>query len=198
VKAFALVAPVVASVVAAAAGVDSSQAGLAASRIIDRTVICQMPGEGFPDVTRFTTISADDRPPSISVLNGPSFELRASLRTRASGRESTGAVTFHREACVTTARRVALSPSGLTGRTGRAHHRCHVPGAILVRVRAMFRRPTGWVRGRETPSIDARGPIASATLVVATLKGSPIAFGSVHDARNRVRLLVRASRCRKQ
>jgi hypothetical protein len=171
-----------------------------ASRIIDRTSVCQMPGEGFPDATRFMSVSAQPGPPWISVTNGPSFELRASVRTRAGGRKTTGSVSLSRTECTPTRVRVPLSTSGL--REGRAapgrSYRCDVPSIVLIRVRATFIRPTGFSRDPLSPSVvRARGRVATGYLSV-TLPGGrrPLAFASVNDGSGGARLLVAPSRCR--
>ena len=171
-----------------------------ASRIIDRTTVCQMPGEGYPDSTRFMTVSAQPGPPWISVSNGPSFALRASIRTGPGGRKTTGSVALSRTECTPANSRVRFSTAGL--REGRAapgsSYRCNVPSAVLVRVRASFRRPTGFSRDPLTPSVVlARGRIATGYLSVTALGGrKPFVFASVNDASGKARLFVAPSRCR--
>ena len=155
-----------------------------ATRLIDRTVVCQMPGEGYPDVTRFMTVSALGPPPLMFVSNGPSYDLRVQLRTRASGREPTGAATLNREACTASMRRVLFSTQGLRRPRGRSST-CDVPATVLVRFRARFARPTGWVRDRETPSlIHAQGTISTGSMMVTTLSGRAVAFASVTPTRS--------------
>jgi hypothetical protein len=68
-----------------------------------------------------------------------------------------------------------------------------------MRVRANFKRPTGFARDqRFTPSlIFAKGPIATGYLAIATANGrKPLAFASVNDASGKARLFVAPSRCR--
>lgn len=167
-----------------------------ATRVIDHTAVCQMPGEGFPDVTRFMTVSAVTRPPWISVSNGPSYEVRASMRTGPGGRKPTGSLALNRTQCAPAIHRVRLSTRGL--RQGGRSQRCDVPSAVLVRVRATFTRPTGFLRDPLTPSVvRARGTITTGYLAVATLRGrKPVAFASVNDATGKARLFVAPSRCR--
>jgi hypothetical protein len=168
----------------------------AATRVIDHTAVCQMPGEGYPDVTRFMTVSAVARPPWISVSNGPSYEVRVSMRTGPSGRKPTGSLALNRTQCAPAIHPVRLSARGL--RQGGRSQRCDVPSAVLIRVRATFTRPTGFSRDPVTPAlVSARGTIATGYLVVATLQGrKPVAFASVNDASGKARLLVAPSRCR--
>jgi hypothetical protein len=179
-----------------------------AARIVDRTVVCQMPGEGFPDSTRFMSVSASPRhqrtnsPPAMGASNGPSFELRVSVTTGPSGRQATGSVVLNREQCATTRLRVPFSIRGLRGgpttRFVDASYRCDVPAKVLIRVRADFKRPTGFSRDPRFAAslIFAKGQIATAYLSIATLPGrKPLAFASVNDTTGKARLFV-ASRCR--
>jgi hypothetical protein len=167
-----------------------------ATRVIDHTAVCQMPGEGFPDVTRFMTVSAVTRPPWISVSNGPSYEVRVSMRTGPGGRKPTGSLALNRTQCAPAVLRVRLSARGL--RQGQLAQRCDVPSAVLIRVRATFTRPTGFSRDPLTPSLaSARGRIATGYLAVTTLRDrKPLAFASVNDASGTARLFVAPSRCR--
>lgn len=173
--------------------------------VIDLTFMCQMPAEGFPDSTRFMAVAAlrDRRhgSPIISASNGPSLELRAMVVTGASGRLTTGAVVVNQERCTETSFRVPLSVDGLQrARSGaRNTYRCAIPATVLMRVRAAFKRPTGFARDqRFAPSlILAKGPIATGALAIATVRGRrPLAFGSVNDARGDARLFIASSRCR--
>jgi hypothetical protein len=176
------------------------------TRVIDRTLLCQMPGEGYPDSTRFMAVSAlagnrrRDAPPIISANNGPSLEVRATVTTRRSGRLATGAVVINREQCAATSDRVRLSVRGLKRARSapRSSYRCDVPRTVLIRVRAMFKRPTGFAADeRFGPSVlFAKGPIATAYLAVTTVRRKPLAFASVNDASGRARLFVELSRCR--
>ncbi len=191
----AIVAAAPLAAAAALLVVPAATGGEGAVRLIDRTVVCAMPGEGFPDVTRLMTVSAVVRPPWITVSNGPSYELRAAVRTRGSGRERTGAASLHREACTATSRRVRLGARGL-GLSVRRAAKCDVPVRVLVRIRAWFTRPTGWVRdGRSGSIVHARGTVTSGSLTVTTLAGRPVAHADVDDARRRARLFVSRSSC---
>jgi hypothetical protein len=190
-----------------------SQSGPSASRTIDRTVVCRMPAEGFPDAIRFMTISAWPRslpqagqarprigpPPMMSASNGPSAELRALVRTGRDARDSTGVVMLQR-ACTPTKLRVRPSTRGLqggaTGRSGNSY-RCDVPSKILLRVRAEFQRTTGFFATPNTQVvIVARGQITTSYLAITTLRGrKPVAFASVNDATGRARIFTARSRC---
>jgi hypothetical protein len=208
--AFVLALPAVGETFAAA----GSQSRPAVSRIIDRTVVCQMPAEGFPDSIRFMTVSAAPRhlpqpgearsrtdiPPMMGSSNGPSAELRALVRTGADARASTGVVMLSRTSCRPTKLRVHLSARGLrggvTGRTGNAY-KCDVPSMILLRVRAEFERPAGFAPDPNVAgAIVAKGQIATSYLAItARHSRRPVAFASVNDATGRARIFTARSRC---
>jgi hypothetical protein len=197
-KALVLVTTVVVAMAVSLPALEHGQAAPAASRIIDRTAVCQMPGEGFPDVTSFATVSVHDQPPLVSVTNGPSYEVRAGLRTRASGRERTGAATLNREACTTTTRRVVFSTRGLR-RLSRDSATCDVPATVRIRLQARFTRPTGWLRDRKTPIlIHAKGTISTGSLMVTTLAGRPVAYATVNNVRGKAQLFVARALCLSQ
>jgi hypothetical protein len=177
----------------------------AATRTIDRTLVCEMPGEGFPDSTRFMGVAAVSgnrrhrSPPVISASNV--FEVRVAVATAPYGRLRTGAVTINQDQCADTSRRVPLSARGLTSARSEARnaYRCDVPATVLMRVRANFERPTGFSRDqRFAPTLSlAKGPITTAYLAVTTVRGrKPLAFGSVNDASGKARLFIASSRCR--
>jgi hypothetical protein len=176
-----------------------------ASRIIDHTAVCQMPGEGFPDSTRFMTVAAVPRhertgsPPVISVTNGPSFELRAQIQTRAGGRKRTGSVALSRAHCTPAGFRVRFSTGGLNRSPkplGRSY-RCDVPLQVAVRIRATFRRPTGFLRDALNASVvRARGRITSGYVMVTAVRDrTPLVYASVDDTSGDARLFVARSRC---
>jgi hypothetical protein len=177
-----------------------------ASRVIDRTAVCQMPGEGFPDSTRFMTVTAARRhertgfPPFISIANGPSFELRAQIRTRAGGRKTTGSIALSRTQCTPANFRVRFSTTGLRDRSPKtfgSSYRCNVPTEVTIRVRATFRRPTGFSRDPLAPSVvRARGQIATGYVIVTAVRDrKPLVYASVSDASGDARLFVARRGC---
>jgi hypothetical protein len=113
-----------------------------ASRIIDRTVVCKMTGTGFPDTVRLITASATprlpatDASPTAAVTNGDE-----------TGGPLVGAGVRTGRRCTQTRIRVPLSSKGLrggpAGEIGNAY-KCNVPAKVLIRVRAVFRRPTSF------------------------------------------------------
>ena len=134
--------------------------------------------------------------------NGPSFQLRASVSTGPYGRQATGSVVLNQEECAETTLRVPLSARGLRGGPAEPRpisYQCDVPTKVLLRVRADFKRPTGFSRDPlSSPSlIFAKGQIATAYLAITTLRGrKPLVFASVNDTTGKARLFVAPSRCR--
>jgi hypothetical protein len=188
-----------------------------ASRIVDRTVVCQMTGIGYPDSLRYMTVSAapydagDNRSPVISASNG-SFGYPGAgvgLRTGPAGRENetpTGSLGMTRTQtgrCTNSRLRIKLSSRGLEGGpTGpdRKWYRCDVPAKVVIRVRAVFKRPTFFrVDPRFPDSEEANGDIETAHIAVVTVRGRrPVAFISAHHATGSARIFIAPSRCEKQ
>jgi hypothetical protein len=188
-----------------------------ASRIIDRTVVCRMTGIGYPDSLRYMTVSATpydagyNRSPTIGASNG-SFGYPGAgvgLRTGPAGRENetpTGELGMTRTQtgrCAKTRLRIPLSSRGLEGGpTGpdRKWYRCDVPAKVVIRVRAVFKRPTFFrVNPRFPDTEEAKGDIETARVAVVTLRGRrPVAFLSAHHATGSARIFVAPSRCEKQ
>jgi hypothetical protein len=200
--------------VAAATASIEAQSPSTASRIIDRTLVCRMTGIGYPDSLRYMTVSATpyeattNTSPQISASNGTQGIPGAGVyvRTGPAGRENetpTGEVSMTRKQtgrCANTRLRVRLSSRGLVGGpTGpdRKWYRCDVPAKVLVRVRAVFTRPTAFTvdqRFRDTE--NARGIIKTGYIAVTTLSGrKPIAFASAQHATGKARIFVARSGC---
>jgi hypothetical protein len=181
-----------------------------ASRIIDRTVVCRTVGVGYPDAVRFMNVSAEPAqqlggapaPPWLFFRNAGSGDdgVSASIRTGPYGNDPSGYVSLSRR-CTRTRVRVPLSSRGLRGGPTEPfgdNYRCELPAAVLIRLRADFRRPAALRPDPRSPSIfTAKGQITIGYLAVATARGrNPIAFASAHDASGKARLFVAASRCR--
>jgi hypothetical protein len=195
-------AAVIAGVVLGPAG-WASQSGSAASRLVDRTVVCTIPKVGYPDGPRFMTVSAlSERPALMGAANGPNFEVRVSVSTGPTARKQTGSVTVNRRDCIDTSVHVPLSARGLRGgpasRLG-SSFKCDVPTRVLMRVRATFKRPTTW-RPEPQPSFLTRasGQIATGYLAVASLRDrKPLAYAEVNGATGMARIYTLPSRCRR-
>lgn len=180
----------------------------AANRVVDRTVVCRMAGTGFPDPIRSISVGASaaskglDLPPLVSARNGPSGEagVSAGLQTGPGPSQSTGYVLLNRSRCRSTKLRIPLSGRGLLGGSTKADRRsysCDVPASVLIRVRAVFTRPTRFSTDPRSPwQVVARGRIATGALAVATMPGrKPIFFGSAAHAAGTAEAFVAPSRC---
>jgi hypothetical protein len=183
------------------------------ARIIDRTLLCRVSGVGFPDTVRFVGVSAAPYDPGFNVA--PQMGVSegavgtpgwiASVRTGPAGeqnQERTGQVALPRTAkgrCANTRLRVPLSSKSLKGRSAgeRTRYECDAPGKVLVRVRAIFTRPTVFRVDPRAPDFEsANGRITVAYLAVTTLRGRrPIVFASVQEAGGKARLFVARSGC---
>jgi hypothetical protein len=175
---------------------------------VDRTVVCEMTGTGFPDQIRFISVGASarskglDLPPFVSARNGPSGEagVSAGLQTGPGPTHRTGYVLLSATECTSTGLRVPLSSRGLRGGSTapeRKSYRCDVPARVLIRIRAVFMRPTSFAPDPRAPwQFVARGKIATGALAVATMPArKPIFFASATHAAGTAEAFVAPSRC---
>jgi hypothetical protein len=196
-------------VIAALLALETGSGANAATRVVDRTVVCRMTGIGFPDPIRSISVGASarsralDLPPFVSARNGPSGEagVSAGLQTGPGPTHRTGYVLLSRTGCRSTKLRVPLSSRGLLGgstEADRKSYSCDVPASVLIRVRAVFRRPTSFAADPRSPwQAVARGTIATGSLAVATMPGrKPIFFASATHAAGTAEAFVAPSRCR--
>src|SRR5918999_3301606 len=186
----------------------------APSRIVDRTLVCRMSGIGYPDTVRFMGVGArqyqaePERSWSIHAGNGsPAVPgAGAYVRTGSAGAGSqtpTGEVSLTRTAsgrCARTRLRIPLSSRGLKAAPSERFdigYRCDVPAKVVIRVRAVFERPTVFtVNPRYTDLEEAKGNITTGYIAVTTVLGRrPIAFASVRGAQE-ARVYVSPSRCK--
>jgi hypothetical protein len=209
-----LVGPLAIGMLSAA---SAGMGGESVSRIIDRTIVCRMIGQGFPDAVRFIGASArpydaaNDVSPSAGLGNtaghgGSSVGAGMVTGPRGAGmsRTATGEVSLTRTTgtrCAATKLRVPLSRAGLKGgltsQTG-DYYRCDVPAKVLIRVRAVFKRPTVFRVDPRSPEMEqARGDIAVGSIAVATFpRRKSILLLSVHDATGQARIFFAPSHCR--
>jgi hypothetical protein len=188
-----------------------------ASRIIDRTILCRMAGQGFPDAVRFVGASArpydprDNVSPQAGVGNnaghgGSSVGVGVETGPVGAGisRTATGELSMTRTTgtrCAKTKLRIPLSSAGLRGGLTDAsgdYSRCDVPARVLFRVRAVFKqRPTAFAVHPRAPDMErARGDMRAGYIAVATLPGrKPLLLLSVHDPTGKARMFGDPSRC---
>ena len=190
---------------AALVAASSATGTQSASRIIDRTMVCPMVGVGYPESIRALYVSATPFEPAheyaarTSVRNGGGGgpEVGAGVQT-GPGPGHTGLAWLNRTGCVATRIRLPLARRGLNaGATERAEYECEVPAKVLIRVRAVFERPTAFTVDPRIPHYTfARGDIATGYVAVATVGGrKPISFASVHDATGKAKIFFAPSRC---
>jgi hypothetical protein len=167
-----------------------------------------MTGIGFPDPIRSITVGASGRsngldlPPFVTARNGHAggSGVSAGLQTGPGPSYRTGYVLLSRTGCRPTKLRIELSSRGLQGGSANADRKsytCDVPASVLIRVRAIFTRPTRFFPDpRSGSQIVARGRIATGSLAVATMPGrKPIFYGSASHAGGTADAFVAPSRC---
>jgi hypothetical protein len=200
----------VAALVAVAAGAARGAVPNAESqsRVVDRTLLCRPLAEGAPDVVRIMRVAAWSGSRQIpSFLNAWDQSMDESVvRVGISMGPGNGLSWSRTPKCSISRLRVSLSSKGLQrGTTGAygddGEYVCDVPASVLVRIRALFRRPTALSveppTAPNSPSfIGAKGTIESGYLAITTVRGrKPIAFGSVTAAPAKARLFVESRRC---
>ncbi|MEX2646210.1 MAG: hypothetical protein WD249_08110 [Gaiellaceae bacterium] len=178
-----------------------------ASRVVDRTVICRVPAEGYPDSFRYLDSWAvppvGKRAAAVKVFTSQDGRTGMNVSFGPgpySARYGSGIVTVDRRQCSATRLAVPLSSKGLRG--GKASrfgdgYRCDIPERVVIRVRAVFRRPVALrVDPRATYQLIATGYLASGQLAAATLQGRKLlVYGSADDATKSARIFVSESRC---
>jgi hypothetical protein len=102
--------------------------------------------------------------------------------------------------CANTRLHIALASRGLKAAATdgfSTDYRCDVPAKVVIRVRAVFKRPVVFRVDPRYPDLEeARGNIANGHIAVTTLRGRrPIVFASVHHTTGNARLFVAPSGC---
>jgi hypothetical protein len=172
-----------------------------ASRIVDLTLACKTVGSGYPDPVRYMDVAAAPRlgsgAPTVDVVNGPPPSgVHASLATGPYFSRPTGQLYLARGRCKATSLRTPFTHRGLRG--GQialgARYKCNIPARILIRVRAVFKRPV--TLSRTGDEYLARGNIATASIAVATAQSRrPIVFASLQDESGKAAIFVARGDC---
>jgi hypothetical protein len=167
------------------------------ARIVDRTLVCPVSGNGYPDPARFLEVQArprlGDNSPFAGAYNVP--EVIADFKTGPDFGQGTGWMRL--KGCTPSRLRLQLSSRGLRGGPSPLgdRHMCEVTARILIRLRAVFNRPVAL--RREQGIHIARGRIGTGSVAVATLPGrKSIFFASVHDSTGEARVFTAPSPCR--
>ncbi len=189
---------------AAVLAVDVAGGAPSASRIVDRTVVCNVAGTGSPDVVRVMTIvgwdadRANKRAPTIRVeAAGEQDAVTAGANTGPFWPDTVGLAWLSRLHCKPTQVRIPLTAKGLRAVPGYGSYRCDVPARVFVRLRAEFRRPVTLARDPKRPwRLVAKGRIDRAAVAVATLSGRrPLMLATANDGTGTGRAVAAASRC---
>jgi hypothetical protein len=124
--------------------------------------------------------------------------MSAFVQTGPDPSHATGYVSLSRTRCTTTKLRLRLSSRGLKGGStepdGKSY-KCDAPARVLIRVRAVFTRPTGFVRDPQSPWLSvARGTTSTAYVAVATMPDrKPLSFAGANHTTGMARLFIASS-----
>jgi hypothetical protein len=197
----ARISAVAASTIGALLAASAGNGAESASRIVDLALVCKTVGTGYPDPVRSMDVGASPRlgsnAPTFHVSNGPTpAGIQVNLWTGPYYGKPSGLLFATRSRCVTTRSRAPFATRGLRG--GQTvlgnRYKCDVPARVLVRVRAVFKRPV--TLGRTRDEFLGRGDMSTATLAVAAVSGRrPIVYASAHDEPARASIFVARSAC---
>lgn len=170
-----------------------------AARIVDRTLACTTGVQGGARVIFLRAQSAFGQGKNLEWLAqttvaavGQPVPSKPNYRPTLAGMTAgwpppppltSGGVGFNNRLCKPSRTRVDLSRRGLGG--GIASQlgdelSCVVPKSMLVRIRAVFREPTGLDRDRSYSS--ANGRIVRGQIAVTTLAGKPLVYAEVAES----------------
>jgi hypothetical protein len=191
----------------ASPGLARSVSTAAMPGIIDRTILCSVPGPAAFQQMK-VQVAPGVRPnresrkwlrratAAFSVLRAPDFAGHSVSvfagwpppEPEPGQPAEAGAVSlFVGASCVPTRAHVRLTTAGLSGGPARPigdEYICTVPSRVLVRVRAVFRTRTSLRRSQRYTAFEVRGRTREAVLVVQTQAGKRIAVASVHESGN--------------
>jgi hypothetical protein len=164
------------------------------SRVVDRTVVCDVGLQGGVYVLNFHAAS-----PRRAQSRTANVEIRTSVvpTWRLAGVGQTSVELS--PACRRSAARVPLSAQGLTGFTPSGfgdEYDCWTPRRVLLRVRAVFTAPVRLKAGSPWgfPMLFARGKVREASFAVRTEKGKALAVATVAGS-GRVRVHIADGDC---
>lgn len=167
--------------VAAALGLSSRASGEpTATRVIDRTLLCETGVQGGVNVVTLNGSSSkpgkDSAGVDITTRLVPTWRL-ASIGERAVELSP---------ACRRPTARAPLASTGLVGVVASPfgdEFDCWTPRRVLIRVRAVFESPATLRLGRPWgfPLLFARGKVEEAWLAIRTQAGKPMAFAAVSE-----------------
>ncbi|MEX1357456.1 MAG: hypothetical protein WD981_02420 [Gaiellaceae bacterium] len=162
---------------------SSAPASPAASRIVDRTLLCEVGLQGGVYVATVQAASANRAQKKVALVD---------LTTKV---QPTGRLALISErsielspppGCQRSTGRVALTSRGLSGAVASPfgdEFDCWTPRRVVIRVRAVFTSPVTLRLGRPWgfPLLFARGNVTEASVAVRTQSGKRLAFATVSD-----------------
>ncbi len=184
----------VAIVGVAATLLSPAGARVEASRIVDRTFLCE---SGFVGgLYQLDVHSQYSKPQGSSELIVYSSVTRNIYEAPLGGMSSSG-VSIHRERCVPTKGALKLSTTGMRGGAVPplgTTSTCMTPRRVLLRVRAVFERPVTPQTSRRFgfPQLIAEGSVREAALAIGTRAGKAIAYLSITGTERARLFTVRA------
>jgi hypothetical protein len=208
----AVITTALAAAVAVPLAASAATSGDVRSRTIDRTVSCTVRGVGSPDTVRVLDVWGEPRfgksAPSVNATTGGEFVsptgeppgndwVGAGFRTGRTLDWDSGLTWLNSSSCNATRTRPALAATGLRGGRVPSHesHQCDVPARVLIRLRAVLRKPVDFEPTRRPYYLTAAGRMLRGALVVTTAAGKPIVYASVDDETGRTEIFTAASRC---
>jgi hypothetical protein len=188
----------VAIALAAAASIPAAEPSGGAqprlSRTLDRTFVCStIPQGGFRKVNVYAQAGVREfgEPQRWKTLPHAWFKTGSIYESEFIGvtagslspGESSG-LYLKRKQCRASAGRIALSPAGLTGGPADQlgdEYECEAPRTVLVRVRAVFRRPTR-LTSKPFGHLGTSAPGREAAMVVGTPAGKRLAYVGIAES----------------
>lgn len=168
------------AVVLAAVALGPAQARIDASRILDRTYSCEA---GYIGGLFQVQLSSQYQPGTASKLQ-VFASVTKNMWESPYGQLGSAGLSVNRKLCVPASAAVKLTTSGMRG--GRvpplgAEAMCETPRRVLMRVRAVFKRPPQVSTSRQFgfPQLSAFGRVDQAAIALADPAGRPIAYVSV-------------------
>jgi hypothetical protein len=176
---------------AAALGMGGANAQPTATRIIDRTVLCEVANQG---VVHVLDVYGQSRIPQTASNVEVLTELQPTPRL-AMVQELELTL---KPGCRRSSARVPLTSKGLSGGVADQFgdtYACVTPPIVLIRVRAVFKSPVTLEFGRPFgyPLLFARGNVKEGSITVRTRKGKQVVHATVSGAR--ARLFTRTQSC---
>jgi hypothetical protein len=177
----------------------SAAGSLAATRVIDRTLLCTPGVRAGVRIIHVKAQSAFRKGPTLEWLAQATVTIPVGTRqarydTALAGVTAgwpppppltSGGMGFEGKLCRSTRASVAFSSHGLGG--GAASQlgeelQCYPPREVLVRVRAAFRTPTTITFDKKRSFYDAIGRIEKAQIAVRTLTGKPLVHAEILES----------------